>query len=76
MTVRRRCFLNARVREYAEREAEFLLSPDRFNVSITRPKLAVFMTDGSWMGLVPDVAGGESGLIGWPSEGTFGCQAP
>jgi hypothetical protein len=25
-------------REYAEREAEFLLNPNRFNVSITRPR--------------------------------------
>jgi hypothetical protein len=34
-------------REYAEREAEFLLNPNRFNVSITRPrsKLIVFMSD-------------------------------
>ncbi|HEV2148320.1 MAG TPA: AAA domain-containing protein, partial [Longimicrobiaceae bacterium] len=33
--------------EYAEREAEFLLNPNRFNVSITRPrgKLVVFMSD-------------------------------
>jgi hypothetical protein len=34
-------------REYVEREAEFLLNPNRFNVSITRPrsKLIVFMSD-------------------------------
>jgi hypothetical protein len=34
-------------REYAEREAAFLLNPNRFNVSITRPrsKLIVFMSD-------------------------------
>jgi hypothetical protein len=34
-------------REYAEREAEFLLNPNRFNVSITRPrsKLIVFMSE-------------------------------
>jgi len=34
-------------REYAEREAEFLLDPHRFNVSITRPraKLVVLMSD-------------------------------
>ncbi|HEX8244010.1 MAG TPA: AAA domain-containing protein [Longimicrobium sp.] len=34
-------------REYAEREAEFLLDPHRFNVSITRPraKLVVMMSD-------------------------------
>ncbi|MBB4639288.1 bifunctional RecB family nuclease/DEAD/DEAH box helicase [Longimicrobium terrae] len=34
-------------REYAEREAEFLLNPNRFNVSITRPrsKLVVLMSD-------------------------------
>jgi hypothetical protein len=34
-------------REYAEREAEFLLDPNRFNVSITRPraKLVVLMSD-------------------------------
>lgn len=33
--------------EYAEREAEFLLNPNRFNVSITRPrgKLVVLMSD-------------------------------
>ena len=33
--------------EYAEREAEFLLNPNRFNVSITRPKgkLVVFVSD-------------------------------
>ena len=34
-------------REYVEREAEFLLNPNRFNVSITRPrsKLIVFVSD-------------------------------
>jgi DNA replication ATP-dependent helicase Dna2 len=34
-------------REYAEREAEFLLDPNRFNVAITRPrsKLIVLMSD-------------------------------
>jgi DNA replication ATP-dependent helicase Dna2 len=34
-------------REYAEAEAEFLLNPNRFNVSITRPrsKLVVLMSD-------------------------------
>ncbi|HEU0302202.1 MAG TPA: AAA domain-containing protein, partial [Longimicrobium sp.] len=34
-------------REYAEREAEFLLNPNRFNVSITRPrsKLIVFLSE-------------------------------
>jgi hypothetical protein len=34
-------------REYAEREADFLLNPNRFNVSITRPrsKLVVLMSD-------------------------------
>jgi hypothetical protein len=34
-------------REYAEREAEFLLNPNRFNVSITRPRsrLIVFMSE-------------------------------
>lgn len=34
-------------REYAEREAEFLLDPHRFNVSITRPRarLVVLMSD-------------------------------
>ena len=33
--------------EYVEREAEFLLNPNRFNVSITRPrsKLIVFVSD-------------------------------
>jgi DNA replication ATP-dependent helicase Dna2 len=33
--------------EYAEREAEFLLNPNRFNVSITRPraKLVLFVSD-------------------------------
>jgi DNA replication ATP-dependent helicase Dna2 len=33
--------------EYVEREAEFLLNPNRFNVSITRPraKLVVFVSD-------------------------------
>lgn len=33
--------------EYAEREAEFLLNPNRFNVSITRPrgKLVVFLSE-------------------------------
>jgi superfamily I DNA and/or RNA helicase len=34
-------------REYAEREAEFLLDPNRFNVAITRPrsKLVLLMSD-------------------------------
>lgn len=34
-------------REYAEREAEFLLDPNRFNVAVTRPrsKLVVLMSD-------------------------------
>jgi DNA polymerase-3 subunit alpha len=34
-------------REYAEREAEFLLDPNRFNVAVTRPrsKLVLLMSD-------------------------------
>mgnify|MGYP006149684261 CR=1 FL=1 len=41
----RRCILNAR--EYAGREAEFLLDPTRFNVAITRPRsrLIVFLSE-------------------------------
>ncbi|HEX7238815.1 MAG TPA: AAA domain-containing protein [Longimicrobiaceae bacterium] len=40
--------------EYAEREAEFLLSPNRFNVSITRPrgKLVVLVSE-AVLGVVP-----------------------
>ena len=57
-------------REYAEREAEFLLNPNRFNVSITRArtKLIVFVSDDVLRALPRDerVMTGSMALKGYP----------
>ena len=59
-------------REYAEREAEFLLSPNRFNVSITRPraKLVVFLSEEVLRALPSDeaVMSASMAVKGYPAH--------
>ena len=72
-------------REYAEREAEFLLNPNRFNVSITRPrsKLVVFMSE-DVLRTVPqdeEVMTESSAIKGYPAHfadppRVLDCTAP
>ncbi|HEU0012420.1 MAG TPA: AAA domain-containing protein [Longimicrobium sp.] len=64
-------------REYAEREADFLLNPNRFNVSITRPrsKLIVFMSQDVLRALPRDeqVLTDSMAIKGYPAH--FGAPA-
>ena len=59
-------------REYAEREAEFLLNPNRFNVSTTRArsKLVVFMSEEVLRALPKDerVMGDSMAVKGYPAH--------
>jgi DNA replication ATP-dependent helicase Dna2 len=65
--------------EYAEREAEFLLNPNRFNVSITRPraKLVVLLGDAVLRTLPRDerVMAESMALKGYPGHCDGGTRA-